>query len=53
MDAKVLTGERATVEPFDELSGAVRASLEAEAADLGRFLATAATVAIAEVSGAG
>jgi hypothetical protein len=34
------------VEPFGELPGEVRASLEAEVADLGRFLATTATVVL-------
>jgi hypothetical protein len=36
-----------TVEPFGELSDKVRAGLEAEAADLGRFLGTGATVVVA------
>lgn len=35
-----------TVEPFAELPGQLRAGLEAEVADLGRFLAIAATLAI-------
>jgi uncharacterized protein YcaQ len=35
------------VEPFDELTGEVRAGLEAEVADLGRFLDTTATVMLA------
>jgi hypothetical protein len=37
---------KVTVEPFDELSGEVRAGLEAEAADLGRFLGAAAAVVV-------
>jgi Winged helix DNA-binding domain len=38
---------RVTVEPFDRLPAAVRAGLEAEAADLGRFLGTSVSVEVA------
>ena len=38
---------KVTVEPFDELSGEVRAGLEAEVADLGRFLGATAAVVVA------
>jgi Winged helix DNA-binding domain len=46
-------GLKVTVAPFGDLGDAPRAGLEAEAADLGRFLDTTASVAVGPASRAG